>query len=77
MVIKQLITEIYKSPEKYFQFGEEASSPNGKYLLEDMSNFGVKPRISTSLVFKNFLFQILLKFNYLCTVAGFYFPTTS
>ena len=61
MVIKELITEIYKSPEKYFEFGED-----------DLSNFGVKPRIPTSLVFKNFLFQILLKFNYFSTVAGHY-----
>ena len=60
-VIEEVIREIYKSPNTYF-----------KYDPEEVTNLGGKPKVPLEQIFRNFLFQILLKFNYFTTVAGHY-----
>jgi len=54
LVINEIIKEVYKSPDNFFNI-----DPN------EETNFGTKTKIPTRTIFRNFLYQILLQFNIL------------
>jgi len=61
LVITEIIKEVYKNPTHFFKI-----DPNEK------TNTGFCTKIPTKIIFRNFLYQILTKFNNFSTVTGFY-----
>ena len=61
LVINEIIKEVYKCPNNFFNI-----DPNEK------TNIGLGTKIPLKQIFRNFLFQILAKFNSFSTVAGYY-----
>ena len=59
LVIEEITKEIFKTPENFFN-----------YVSEELTNSGKTIKIPTESIFKNFLFQILLKYNKFSTVVG-------
>ena len=53
LVINEISEIIYKDPEKFFDFNND-----------QITNFGIKPKIQKNKNLQNFVFHILLKFNY-------------
>ena len=61
MVINEIVQIIYKSPKDFFKINPE-----------EKTNLGFDTKIPPEHIFRTFLFQILIKYNYFSTVAGFY-----
>ena len=64
LVINEIIKVIYESPQDFFKI-----DPSEK------TNTGFSTKIPTKRIFRNFLYDIIIKFNYFSTVSGFYQQT--
>ena len=64
LVITEIVKEIYKSPANFFKI-----DPTEK------TNTGFSTKIPPELTFRNFLYDIIIKFNLFSTTGGFYQQT--